>query len=333
MTNAAEIVPGGEATLALSTSGNVWSWGYNITGALGNGTYDPSNPTLFPLELVGISGVSDIASGLGHSLAVSNGFVYGWGDNSSGQLGGGLDSMQLAPALITGLSNVFRVEGSCTNSYALEDDGTVWSMGDNGMGELGIGTYSPTTGPVKVVGLSNIIAISASPYGNYCLALRNDGTVWSWGGNDGDFVQQTFGQLGDGADDPTNLPTKVIGLSNIVSISAGGIFAMALEGNGTVWGWGDNSFRELGNFGGSSTNAPVQILSPYFYVGQAPVLTISGGDAQAVSPNSFLTNPLLVSVTSTNGTPLTNAPVVFETSTQEFWPQRPMEFREVPSSF
>jgi alpha-tubulin suppressor-like RCC1 family protein len=312
LTNAVAIALGDSHGLAITTNGNVWSWGDNWSGQLGNGSAN-FNPEPAPTVVAGIGDVSAIGVGYAHSLAISNGFVYGWGDNSYGQLGSDPKTNEVIPVLIAGISNVTSVQGSWENSYALRSNNTVWAWGDNVLGELGIGTYEAASGPVQVAGLSNIISISASPSGTYCLALKNDGTVWAWGGNDGDdYDPSVCGQLGNGTCNSTNMPTMVVGLSNIVSISAGGIFAMALQNNGTVWAWGDNSAGELGDFGGSSTNTPVQIISPNYYRAQFPVLTIVGGNNQIGTSGTFLASPLLVQVTNTNGAVLTNAPIAVQ---------------------
>lgn len=78
------------------------------------------------------------------------------------------------------------------------------------------------------------------------MALRSDGTVWSWGVDD-------FGQLGNGkSEELDNLPSEVVGpdgkghLENVVSISAGGGFSMARLANGSIWAWGENNSGQLG---------------------------------------------------------------------------------------
>jgi alpha-tubulin suppressor-like RCC1 family protein len=78
--------------------------------------------------------------------------------------------------------------------------------------------------------------------GAFTLALKADGTVWSWGTNG-------FGQLGNPGL-PLNVdqltPAQVPGLSNIVAVSAGNLYGLALDGNGVVWSWGRNNEGQLG---------------------------------------------------------------------------------------
>jgi len=79
----------------------------------------------------------------------------------------------------------------------------------------------------------------------YTLALKSDGTVWSWGSN-------TQGQLGDGTTTMRSTPVQVQIPGKVISIAAGHTHAVALKENGTVWSWGSNAFGQLGD--GTTTN-------------------------------------------------------------------------------
>lgn len=107
----------------------------------------------------------------------------------------------------------------------------------------------------------DFIAVSGGGY--HSLALKADGTVWSWGIND-------HGQLGDGSDASRLYPAKVVGLSNVSAISAGTFHNLALV-SGTVWAWGDNSRGQLGD--GSTTRRPLPVQVP----GLTGVTDISAG--------------------------------------------------------
>jgi len=154
------------------------------------------------------------------------------------------------------LDRVESISAGNAHSLALRDDGTVWAWGSNNHGRLG---YGPTSGgglvstPVQVRNLDRVESISA---GNaHSLALRDDGTVWAWGDN-------THGQLGDGnIFSSSGTPVQVVGLSDdVMAISAGGSHSLALRHDGTVWAWGNNANRQLGD--GTTTGrrpTPLQV--------------------------------------------------------------------------
>ncbi|QXE92616.1 S8 family serine peptidase [Geomonas subterranea] len=90
------IATGDSHTLALKSDGTVWAWGYNPFGEIGDGTTTTQRNT--PVQVAGLSGVVRIAAGPNHSYAVKNdGTVWGWGDNTRGSLGTGVDGRQYAP--------------------------------------------------------------------------------------------------------------------------------------------------------------------------------------------------------------------------------------------
>ncbi|MBM2834368.1 MAG: Branched-chain amino acid transporter, amino acid-binding protein [Candidatus Brocadiaceae bacterium] len=90
-----------------------------------------------------------------------------------------------------------------------------------------------TPTPTPSTSVTPKIAAEGSAYGHYSLALKSDGTMWSWGYN-------TVGQLGDGTYTNRNTPVKVKNLySNIVDIACGGAITLALKSTGTVWQWGN----------------------------------------------------------------------------------------------
>ena len=124
---------------------------------------------------------------------------------------------------------------------------------------------------MQVSGLTGVVQIS-SGFG-HSLALKSDGTVWSWGDN-------TFGQLGDGTTDVRIAPVKVTGLANIVQISSGFGHSLALKSGGTVWAWGENTYGQLGDGTTTSETTPVQALNlppqNYIAAGQYNSLSITG---------------------------------------------------------
>ena len=225
----------------------VWAWGYNPYG-LGDGSSTESST---PVQVSGLRGAIAIAAGSWHSLAVkSNGTVWAWGGNDSGQLGIGSQINKRTPVQVPGVSGATVVAAGLKHSLALKGDGTVLAWGYNRYGQLGNGTNADSNSPVAVAGLSGVSAVAGGTA--FSLALKGDGTVWSWGTN-------SSGQLGDGGSANSNTPVLVSGLSGVIAIAAGGDHSLALKGDGTVWAWGYNDYGQLGNGSRFNSNIPVPV--------------------------------------------------------------------------
>ncbi len=236
-------------SLALASDGTVWAWGYNAFGQLGDGTLTNRST---PVQVSGLSGVVAIAaSSYATSLALkSDGTVWAWGYNGDGELGNGTTTNSSTPMQVTGLTGVVGITAGSYHVVAVKSDGTVWGWGYGGFGQLANGTSSNTTTPVQAVGpggtgvLSGIVAVAAGGYST--LALRSDGTAWSWGRNES-------GELGNGSTTNSPTPVQVVGpsgsgyLSGVAAIAQGASFGLALTSDGAVFGWGYNYNSELGS--------------------------------------------------------------------------------------
>jgi alpha-tubulin suppressor-like RCC1 family protein len=99
---------------------------------------------------------------------------------------------------------------------------------------------------------------------NHSVALKLDGTVWTWGDN-------AYGELGDGTTTDRHTPVKVVNLSNVVSVACGSQFTVALKSDGSVWTWGRNGNGQLGD--GTTTTRITPIMVP----GLNNVLVIGAG--------------------------------------------------------
>lgn len=184
---------GAEHGLAIEISGNVGAWGNNDFGQLGTGNDESKNQ---PIWIPGLTGVIDIGAGNYHSIALKNdGTVWTWGYNRSGELGRTDEPDDYAPGKVGSIVGVIAVAAGDGHSLALKSDGTVWGWGTNRYGQADPSNDAEAivTRPVKIDGLSGVRAIAAG--GTFSLALLEDGTVRSWGGNNS-------GQLGNGEAEP-----------------------------------------------------------------------------------------------------------------------------------
>lgn len=249
LSNAKAVYGGGYFSVALLQNGTVWAWGRGRSGTLGNGSLEDQSQAVQVLQSDGspLTQVQSIAAGYSHVLAVkTDGTVWGWGSNGSNTLSDSWDSMytraiQIKASSNTYLTGVKEVAVGDYHSMLLKQDGTVWAWGHNGLSQLGNGqTNNGSTYPVQVLDSSDqplgaVRSIVGHRLGG--LALRDDGTVWSWGYN------ENF-NLGIGSGMTSSnravqvLQSGSIPLTNVVRISGGGRLSMALKTDGTLWWWG-----------------------------------------------------------------------------------------------
>jgi alpha-tubulin suppressor-like RCC1 family protein len=264
-------------SLALRSDGTVWAWGSDGIGAV----------QLTPVEVPGLTGVTKISAGGMFSLALrSDGTVWAWGRNQLGQLGDGTTASSEIPVQVTGLSQVTSIAAGFDASLATRTRGitaitSVWAWGGNASGQLGDGTLTGHLTPEQVTGIntSSIAGITAGY--QFAVVLGADGSVWGWGA-DGS------GQLDNApASYPVTRPLELTGMnSGIIQVSAGYDHVLALESNGTVLAWGDNSQGELGDGSTASVVGAVRVA------GLTSALQVSAGGrfslAIFVPPWTFL---------------------------------------------
>jgi YD repeat-containing protein len=283
---------GGAHNLALTSDGKVYSWGGNDSGQLGDGT---TTNRLLPVA-VNMSGallgktVIAIAAGDRHSLAItSDGKVYAWGDNNSGQLGDGTTTQRILPVAVNMSGallgkTVTNICAGSSHSLAQTSQGKVYAWGDNNSGQLGDGTTTQRILPVAV-NMSGVLlgktVTSIASGAWHSLALTSEGKVYAWGSNSSAFMPFDGGQLGDGTTTQRTLPVSVnmsgVLLGKTVTSIAAGIWqSFALTTEGKVYGWGGNDSGQLGN--GTTTSSALPVLvntSPV--IGGQTVISISAG--------------------------------------------------------
>jgi alpha-tubulin suppressor-like RCC1 family protein len=269
-----QVSAGKDNSLALDDRGRVWSWGRNVNGKLGNNsTTNANTPQNISKYFPRGTRIVQVSAGE-HSLAVdSDGEVWAWGWNLFGQLGNnesGLGLSKTTPQNISerfnGGATVVQVSNGIYHSLALDDTGDVWSWGHNQYGELGNGDTNrgsrntPQNISERFPRGTEIIKVSAG--WDYSLAVDERGRVWSWGRN-------VNGQLGNNdingltQTTPQNISKHFPGGARIVQISTGIYHSLALDDTGNVWSWGWNKYGQLGNGTITNRNTP-QDISRYF---------------------------------------------------------------------
>ena len=171
MSGVAAIASGYSHTVALKSDGTIWTWGRNNEGQLGNGSTIVKSNT--PLRVIGLTGVIAIAADGYMTMALrSDGSVWAWGENASGQLGDGTTTDRNYPAKIKGLSSISTISAGGAIAFAIDQQGAAWFWGSH---------ETLITTPRRVAGFDYVDAIEAS--GGQVLLIQDDGTAWSWGRN------------------------------------------------------------------------------------------------------------------------------------------------------
>lgn len=198
-----------------------------------------------------------VASGLEHTLAIkTDGTLWAWGRNDSGQLGIGTIINSNTPVQV-GIANNWKiVSGGVDHSAGVQTDGTLWTWGGNFFGQLGNGSFSSglSLSPVQVGNETNWNTVDCGYYFNVALKGSFSKSLWTWGVND-------FNQLGNGNLINVNTPQQIGTSLNWFLVSAGAYHALALEfvtGGNRLMGWGANQYGQLGGGSFASRSVPTQ---------------------------------------------------------------------------
>lgn len=255
--NAVQIAAGQDFSLVLTNDGKVWGFGNNDSGQLGDGT---TTLRTSPVQVSGLANVVQIAAGGYHGLALlSDGTVRSWGQNKVGALGDGTTATRTVPVQVKNVSNVINIAAGYFHSLAVGFDGKAWAWGWNRYGQVGDGTNINRNAPVQMTGLSGVQQVSAGSY--HSIALGFDGSVWTTGYN-------LWGQIGDGTSGSSAnksvavsvIPAPVGDAPKVVQVAAGNGHNLVVKSDGTMWGWGNNEFGQVGDGTGTNRSLPVQVL-------------------------------------------------------------------------
>lgn len=211
-----QVTGGKEHSVAVDLVREVWAWGFNEQGQVGNGESGVGKKKLTPVQVKKdattlLRDIEMVACGRRHTLALgTDGRVWAWGDNEYGQLG----NQESGVGKISAYATAVKYRNEVTNKYPP---------------------------------LDNVIYIAAGEF--FSMALRSDGSVWLWGRND-------KGQLAQGDQVDKNYAVQarkgaatflIASIPNQPTIAAGGQHAMAIEKDTLkVMTWGNNDQGQLG---------------------------------------------------------------------------------------
>jgi alpha-tubulin suppressor-like RCC1 family protein len=246
---------------ALTSAGQVYGWGVNSYGELGDGRQTSYETRAGKVDFpVGVK-ITSLANPMPFDAAIaidSTGRVWGWGLNGAGDLC--LPNLTYTRPQQIPLSDVSLASGARTHAL-FDSGGILYACGSGDAGELGNDSTASSGTPTKVAGLpsgAKITALASSWEGSG--ALLADGAYYDWGYN-------AAGQLGDGDTTDSPVPVRVNLPSPVSQVFQGGSGpnngqSIAVLENGTVWTWGDNDRGQLGTGTRSNALTPVKVQVP-----------------------------------------------------------------------
>jgi alpha-tubulin suppressor-like RCC1 family protein len=228
-------------------------WGWNKWAELGDGSKTRRNTPVWVAPILNVKKIvgGGSADSFNWTLALdTDGSVWSWGNNVSGQLGIlTFVNERSTPGRVAFLTDVVDIAAGSTHGVAVRADGSVWKWGWEDL----FFASAPARLPVRVLGLTDIVAVAAGA--SFTLALRNDGRVFAWGAG-------SLGQLGDGSTVTFRAnPVQVPGLTAVRSIAAGLASAFATKANGSVVAWGLAGSIGVAGTANSPTPVPVPGLN------------------------------------------------------------------------
>lgn len=258
---------------SLHQDKNVYCWGQNQYGQLGDGT------TIFkpiPQKVLGLKNVDEIAVGALHACARIKTDVYCWGRNTSGELGigGNLNDPTFVPTKLLSLGKAKSIAAGIAHTCAILIDDSVKCWGRNDSAQLGIGDFANASSP-QIVAISSVKQISLGT-GHTC-ALLNSGAIKCWGNG-------TNGQLGTGNTSTSAIPVDVQTITNAKKIILSLSNSCAILNNDSFRCWGGNDFGQLGTNDTTPFSFPV---SPAFSMSVLD-LSIGTNHACAVLTNNTI---------------------------------------------
>ena len=258
---------------AIDTTNKLYAWGENSVGAIGDSTtVNKSSPvqignsswTMVATSLTGITGQQS-------AYAIrSDGALFVWGSNVSGQLGtNNQPNLNLSSPVQLGTSSWSIVSGGNLFATAITADGKLYAWGQNNTGQLGIIPSTFTWSKINSSGL-------------HTLAIRSDNKLYAWGLN-------SSGQLGDSTIVSKSSPI-FIASGSYIQISAGLSNSYAIRSDGSLFAWGDSSQGQLPLIV-QARSSPVQvgtgIVNSAYFNGTTDYLTLSSNAAFAVGTGDF----------------------------------------------
>lgn len=314
------IAVGENHSLVIRSDLSLWAAGSNEMGQLGVDDIEESSGIKVMNNVVFVEANDDVSFAINAA-----GVLYGWGDNTDGQIVPGGEWYYTKPVKL--MENVAAVAAGDTHTLALSVDGTLYGWGSNSTGELG---FSSNGADNKVTEIAKNVADIAAGDG-FSLYVTDSGALYSCGSNScgqlgyGNYRDQESpvlilksgvsaveagnshsvvlktdgtvwtcglnddGQLGDKSTDPSNVLVSA-NLSGITAVFAGGNSSGALSGAGSLYTWGDNSYGQLHNGKNTSLSSPASVTTGIVSIAfgeEHSLMLRTNGTVSSVGAGSF----------------------------------------------
>lgn len=254
-----KVACGGFNTCAIAQRGELYCWGENKEGKLGQNDPPTELPGTMPDTAVAVRVdperlYSSVSVGQGHVCGISEGSLFCWGRNNTGQLGVRDTVAQLrVPTEVAPGTTFVRVGAGQRHTCAINADGKLLCWGENKDGLLGLSTDVPIVrDPTSVGDSADHVEVAANWF--HTCTLKKGGTLTCWGRNE-------EGQLGLGDSMPRAMPTRVGPEFRWKSFAVGQFFTCAFDAEGP-WCWGENAAGQLGTGETTRKYLPTQVLLP-----------------------------------------------------------------------
>lgn len=312
LSNVVFISGGDGASYAILSNGDLMAWGSNVSGEVGIGNNINQTTPQYVLKSPGVrlTGVKQVDAGDKFVIALLNdGTVWGWGENTTNQLGNGTATDAVyATQVLTGaqghasgfLSDIVKITAGDVTGFALGTDGIVYDWGSDYAGQIGNNCVPSTSSkptPVKMLDFGGVLpstnVVNMACGNSTFIATLSDGSCVTVGNNGN-------GQLGNGTTGGNTCvmnyvrnPTNTGNITGITDVSDGDTWHFAVNGTtGDVYVWGQNNVGMLGLGDNTQRNLPVKLTLPCTVAKQCPKVFLGS--------NVVLCNPISTTLNAGN---------------------------------
>ncbi len=253
-----EVSAGHDHSCGLTSTGQAWCWGDNVTGQVGSGgTFDK---TAQPVQVASAEPFTTVVAGYYQSCAlVASGRMYCWGRNDQGQIGDGTNDNRFTPVPVVGDLTFRALGGGDAFMCGISTAGSTWCWGSNRNAELGDLSLPSQVTPVEVAGLPELrqiygaggaFTLPSAPA--YACGLTAGGDAWCWGG-------EIRGGLWEG---PTDGPIRVEPDIRFRNLALGAEHLCGVTTERWAFCGGGNYAGQLGDGTGQDRASMVGVVRP-----------------------------------------------------------------------